>query len=88
MFSRNPILPFIFCGLRFLLYTVISNKVHGQLCWCIDSMNIVFTFLYAVFYKCHHPLGFLRCEEFLDQWASHNCVWKKSSPWRVFFHCF
>jgi len=35
-------------------------------------MNIVFTFLYAVFYKCHHPLGLLKGEELLDNWYGHN----------------
>jgi len=34
---------------RVLLYIVISNKVHRQLFWYFDSVNIVFTFLYAVF---------------------------------------
>jgi len=28
-------------------------------------MNIVLTFLYAVFYNCHHRLGFLKGKEFL-----------------------
>ena len=28
-------------------------------------MNIVFTFLYAVFYDCHHHLGFLKTRNFL-----------------------
>jgi len=46
-------------------------------------MNIVFTFLYAVFYTCYHPLGFLKGEEFLDYWNSHNHVRKKSSAWRL-----
>jgi len=35
-------------------------------------MNIVFTFLYAVFYNCHHSLGFLKGQEFLDNWNGHN----------------
>jgi len=48
------------------MYKVISNKVHRQLCWNIDWMNIVITLLCAVFYNCHHPLGFLKGEEFLD----------------------
>ena len=29
-------------------------------------MNIVFTFVYAVFCNGNHPLGFLKGEEFLD----------------------
>jgi hypothetical protein len=69
---------------RFLLYIVISNTVHRQLCWYIDTVNIVLMFLYAVFYNCHHPLDFLKGKEFLDQWSSHNCVRKKSSAWRLF----
>ena len=32
-----------FCW-KFFLYFVISNKVHRQLCWCVDTMNIVFMF--------------------------------------------
>jgi len=51
---------------RFSLYIVIYNKVHRQLCWYVNSMNIVFTFLYVVLYNCHHPLGFLKVEEFRD----------------------
>ena len=54
-------------------------------CWYIDSMNIEFTFLSAVFYNCHHPLGFLKGEEFLDYWNNHNRVRKKSSPWVLLF---
>ena len=34
---------------RVLLYIIISSKVHRQLCWCIELVNIVFTFVYAVF---------------------------------------
>ena len=49
-----------------LLYKIVSNEVHRQLCWNMDLVNIVFTFLYAVFYNCHHRLGFLKGEEFLD----------------------
>ena len=49
----------------FILCIVISNKLHRQLFWYIDAVNIVFTFLCAVFYICHHPLGFLK-DEFLD----------------------
>jgi len=52
---------------------------------------IVFIFLYALFYNCHHPFGSLRGEEFLDQWRSHNGVRKESSAWRfllvVFLNC-
>jgi len=47
-------------------------------------MNIVFTFLYAVFYNSNHPLGFQKGEEFLDYWSSHNPVRKNSSPCRLF----
>jgi hypothetical protein len=54
------------CDLGILLYIVISNTVHRQLCRYIDTMNIVFTLLYTVFYKCHHTLGFLEGEESLD----------------------
>jgi len=64
-----------------------GSSVHHNLknstqrvCWYIDSMNIVFTFLNAVFYNCHHPLGFLKGNEFLDCLSSHNVVRKKSSP--------
>jgi len=46
-------------------------------------MNILFTFLYAVFYNCHHPVGFLKCDEFLDYWKNHNPARKKSSQWRL-----
>jgi len=45
-----------------LLYIAVANTVHRQFCWYIDSMNIVFTFLYAVFYNCHHPLGFSKSQ--------------------------
>jgi hypothetical protein len=34
---------------RILLYIIISGKVHRQLCWYIESVNIVFTVVYAVF---------------------------------------
>ena len=47
-------------------------------------MNIVFTFLCAGFYNCHHPLGFLKGEEFLDYWSSHNGVKRNSSACRLF----
>ena len=47
-------------------------------------MNIVFTFLYAVFCDCHNRLGSLQGLEFLDQWSSHNRVRKKGSQWRLF----
>ena len=57
---------------RVLLYIVMCNRVHRELCQYIDTLNIVFTFLYAIFYNCHHPLGFLKGEEFLDYWSSHK----------------
>jgi hypothetical protein len=44
----------------------ICNKVHVQLCWYIDSLNIVFTLLYTTFYNGHHPLSILKGKEFLD----------------------
>ena len=47
-------------------------------------MNIVFTFLYAVFYNCHHPVSILKGKEFLDDCRAHNHVRKNSSPWRLF----
>jgi len=50
-------------------------------------MYIVFIFLYAVFYNCHHPFGSLRGEGFLDQWSSNNGVRKESSAWRLFVGC-
>ena len=49
-----------------LLYEIVSSEVHRQLCWNIDCVKIVFTFIYAVFYNCHCPLGFLKGEDFLD----------------------
>ena len=55
-----------------------SNLQHRHLCWYIDTMYIVITVLYAVFYNCHHPFGFRKGEEFLDQWSSHNGVRKES----------
>jgi hypothetical protein len=51
---------------RVLLYAVMCNRVHRQFCWSVDTLKIVFTFLYAVFCNCHNPLGFLKGEEFLD----------------------
>jgi hypothetical protein len=45
---------------RVLLYIVISNTVHRQLCWCIDTVNIVFTFSYTVFYNDNHRLIFFK----------------------------
>ena len=71
-------------GVSIFLFIVISNKIHRQLCWYIDSMNIVFTFLYAVFCDCHHHLGSLQGSEFLDFWSSHNGVRKKGFGWRLF----
>ena len=47
-------------------------------------MNIVFTFLYAVFYDCHHYLGSSQGSEIRDYWNSHNRVRKKGSEWRLF----
>jgi len=58
MFSRNLIPPFIFCGPRFLLYTVISKKytdifvdmLIGQiLCsnFLMQSVIIVITFRFS-----------------------------------------
>ena len=61
---------------KVLLYVVISNKLCRQLCWYIDSMNIVFIFLYAVFYDCHHHLGSSQGSEIRDYWNSHNRVRK------------
>jgi hypothetical protein len=52
-------------------------------CWYVDSLNIVLTFLYVVFYDCHHPIGFLKGNKFLDYLSSHNVVRKKSSQWRL-----
>jgi hypothetical protein len=60
------------------------NRVQRQLCWYIDTVNIVFTFLYVVFYNGNHHLGFLRGEEFLDYCSGHNRVRKNSSVWRLF----
>jgi hypothetical protein len=51
---------------KVLLFIVISNKICRQLCWYIGSVNIVFTFLYAVFYDFHHGLGSFQGLEFLD----------------------
>ena len=51
---------------RVLLYIVMCNRVHRQLCWYIDTVNIVFKLLYAVFYNCHHPLGFAKGKGLLD----------------------
>jgi hypothetical protein len=59
-----------------ILYIVISNKVHTQHCWFIDTVNIMLTFLYTVFYNFHRPLGFLKGKQFLDYWISHNSVRK------------
>jgi hypothetical protein len=46
-------------------------------------VNIVFILLYAVLYNCHHPVGVLKGEEYLDWWSSHNCVRRKSSGWSL-----
>jgi len=48
-------------------------------------MNIVFTFLYAVFYICHHPLGFLKHEELLTSGAAIIMLGNKSSVWTHVF---
>jgi hypothetical protein len=56
--------------------TVISNTVQSQLCWYIDKMNVEFTFLYAVFYNCRYPLGFLKGEQFMDWWSGYNLARK------------
>ena len=69
---------------KVLLLIIICNKIHRQLCWYIDSMNIVCTFLYAVFCDCHHHLGSSQGSEIPDYWNSHNCVRKKGSEWRLF----
>jgi len=69
--------------------TVHSNLQHStQLCWCIDTVNIVFTFLYAVFYNCHHSLGFLKGGEFMDWWSSHNCEEIRVLHGDMFFNCY
>jgi hypothetical protein len=47
------------------VYIIIYNKVHRQLRWFTDSVNFVFTFLYAVFYNCYHTFGFLKARNFL-----------------------
>ena len=47
-------------------------------------MIIVFIFLYAVFYDCHHHLGSAQGSEMPDYWNSHNRVRKKDSEWRLF----
>jgi hypothetical protein len=61
------------------LYFIISNTVLRQICWFVDSMTIAFTLLYAVFYNCHLPLGFLK-----GQSSSHNCVGKNSAVCSLF----
>jgi len=57
VFGRNGMGEFdCFCwghgksGWRFVLYIVICNKVHRQLRWYIDTLNIVFTFLYMQYF--------------------------------------
>ena len=45
---------------RVVLYIVISNKGHRQIYLYIDTMNIVFTFLYAGFYNGTHTVGILK----------------------------
>ena len=44
----------------------------------------MFTFFYAVFYSCHHSLGFIKVKEFIDWLSRHIGVRKKSSAWRLF----
>ena len=39
---------FMMSDWRVLLYIVISSKVHRQLCWYIELVNIVFTFIQGV----------------------------------------
>ena len=78
MLSRNLMLPFIFCGLIILLYIIITIKVHRQIFWYIDSMNIVFSSSYVLCYNCHHPLVFLvlssTCFVF-PMCVAVNCNW-------------
>jgi hypothetical protein len=50
----------------------------------LHTMYIVFTFLCAVFCNCHHPLGFVKGEEFRDCWSRNNGVSKEGSVWRLF----
>ena len=69
---------------RVLLYIVICHKIRRQLCWDIDSVKIVFTFLYAVFYDCHRHLVSSQGSEIPDCWKSHSRVRKKGSEWRLF----
>jgi hypothetical protein len=57
---------------------------YTELCWYIDTVYIVFTFLSAVFYNYHHHLDFLKGEEFLEHWSRHNGVREESSVWRLF----
>ena len=66
-----------------VLYIVICNKIRRQLYWDIDSVNIVFTFLYAVFYDCHRHLRSSQGSEIPDYWNSHSRVGKKGSQWRL-----
>ena len=58
--------------------------MRRQLCWYIDSVKIVFTFLYAVFYDCHRHLVSSQCSEIPDCWDSHSRVRKKGSEWGLF----
>jgi hypothetical protein len=54
----------------FCLCIVICNILCRQLLWYFDSVTIVFTFLYAVFYNFHHPLGFLKARNLLTTGAA------------------
>ena len=73
---------------RVVLYIVICSKIRRQLCCYIDSLNIVFTFLYAVFYDCHLYLWSSQGSEIPDYWNSHSRVRKKGSEWRFVSHIF
>ena len=55
---------------RVPMYIVISNKVHKQLRWYIYTVNIVFTFEYAVFYNCNHHLCLLKARNFFTSVAA------------------
>jgi hypothetical protein len=48
------------------MYIITSNKAHRQTTVVVYSMNVLFAFLYGIFYNGNHPLGFLKDEEFLD----------------------
>jgi len=46
-------------------------------------MNIVFTFLYVVYCNCHHPLGLLKGEEFLDKFLQSDSASYKKPSWSI-----